>query len=145
VAWDATVEAHYPTKAQPLQPTGHLHRSRVGLVVRWHGNATVEVCYTTKAPPLQPTATSIDPGLDWWQGGMRDATIEACQQEVALVTVEVSYATYQHWLPKGQQLTSESCCSTTRQMRNQILDVNEASPSLSLTAGIQNFPSTIDE
>src|SRR5882724_11358331 len=41
--------------------------------------------------------------------------------------VEASYATYPTlgW-PKGQQLTPESCCSTTRQMRNQILDVNEA-------------------
>src|SRR5882724_10951298 len=41
--------------------------------------------------------------------------------------VEASYATYPTlgW-PKGQQQTPESCCSTTRQMRNQILDVNEA-------------------
>jgi len=42
--------------------------------------------------------------------------------------VEDSYATYPTlgW-PKGQQQTPESCCSTTRQMRNQVvLDVNEA-------------------
>src|SRR5882724_8170662 len=42
--------------------------------------------------------------------------------------VEASYATYPTlgW-PKGQQQTPESCCSTTRQMRNQVvLDVNEA-------------------
>src|SRR5882724_7631821 len=41
--------------------------------------------------------------------------------------VEASYVTYPTlgW-PKGQQQTPESCCSTTRQMRNQILDVNEA-------------------
>src|SRR5882724_190430 len=38
--------------------------------------------------------------------------------------VEASYATL-GW-PKGQQQTPESCCSTTRQMRNQVLDVNEA-------------------
>jgi len=28
---------------------------------------------------------SIDPGLDRWQGAMEDATVEAYQQEVALV------------------------------------------------------------
>src|SRR5882724_901895 len=42
--------------------------------------------------------------------------------------VEASYATYPTlgW-PKGQQQAPESCCSTTRQMRNQVvLDVNEA-------------------
>src|SRR5882724_5632889 len=41
--------------------------------------------------------------------------------------VEASYVTYPTlgW-PKGQQPTPESCCSTTRQMRNLILDVNEA-------------------
>src|SRR5882724_7223088 len=41
--------------------------------------------------------------------------------------VEASYVTYPTlgW-PQGQQQTPESCCSTTRQMRNQVLDVNEA-------------------
>src|SRR5882724_10876060 len=41
--------------------------------------------------------------------------------------VEASYATYPTlgW-PKGQQQTPESSCSTTSQMRNQVLDVNEA-------------------
>src|SRR5882724_6067973 len=41
--------------------------------------------------------------------------------------VEASYVTYSTlgW-PKGQQQTPESCCSTTRKMRNQVLDVNEA-------------------
>src|SRR5882724_4911052 len=42
--------------------------------------------------------------------------------------VEASYVTYPTlgW-PKGQQQTPESCCRTTRQMRNQVvLDVNEA-------------------
>src|SRR5882724_3758360 len=42
--------------------------------------------------------------------------------------VEAIYATYPTlgW-PKGQQQAPESCCSTTRQMRNQVvLDVNEA-------------------
>src|SRR5882724_127368 len=41
--------------------------------------------------------------------------------------VEASYVKYPTlgW-PKGQQQTLESCCSTTRQMRNQVLDVNEA-------------------
>src|SRR5882724_12274580 len=41
--------------------------------------------------------------------------------------VEASYVTYPTFgWPKGQQQTPESCCSTTRQMRNQILDVHEA-------------------
>src|SRR5882724_95283 len=41
--------------------------------------------------------------------------------------VEASYVTYPTlgW-PQGQQQTPESCCSTIRQMRNQVLDVNEA-------------------
>src|SRR5882724_653080 len=41
--------------------------------------------------------------------------------------VEASYVTYPTlgW-PKEQQQTPESCCRTTRQMRNQVLDVNEA-------------------
>jgi len=55
-------------------------------------------------------------------------TVEACQQEDALGK--------QWWrlacnipnlgLAKGQQQTSELCCRTTRQIRNQVLDVNEA-------------------
>src|SRR5882724_5383884 len=93
-------------------PQATFHRSRVGSVVRWHGDATVEACYTTKAPPLQPTGhlpsiqgqisskvawgcnsrgilfykgftiaahrpPSIDPGSDWWRGGMGETTVEA--------------------------------------------------------------------
>ena len=60
---------------------------------------------------------------------MGDATVESCQQEVALGKQwwKANYVTYPTlgW-PKGQQQTPESCCSTTRQMRNKVLDVNEA-------------------
>src|SRR5882724_2349397 len=81
-------------------PQATLHRSRVGSVARWHGGCnnrgTLYYKGSTIAAHRPP---SIDPGLDQWRGGMGDATVEACQQEVALGKQwRLAMQHTQHWV-----------------------------------------------
>ena len=68
---DATVEAHYPTKAPPLQPTHHLPwiQGQIGGEVAW-GCKSRGMLYYEGSTIAAHRPPSIDPGSDRWRGGM---------------------------------------------------------------------------
>ena len=101
----------------------------------------------------------IDPGSDQWQGGMGDATVETCQQEVALGKQWWRLAMWpiQHWVGQSRNnrhlshvtaAPNSYHCSTSlsfeapqdRWEKIKYWMWMKPSPSLSLTAGIQRFP-----
>jgi len=79
---------------------------------------------------------------------MGDATVEACQQEVALGKQWWRLAMWhtQHWVvQRGNNRHLSHVAAPQDRWEIKYWMWKKPSPSLSLTGGIQSFPSTIDE
>jgi len=128
VAWDATVEHTILQRLHHCSPQATLHRSRVRSVARWNGGCnnrgTLYYKGSTIAAHRPP---SIDPGLDQWQveWGCNNRGVSARMALGKQWRLAMRHT--QHWV--GQRATNQHLshvAAPPRQMRNQILDVNEA-------------------